>query len=1274
MNGRFMEKTTFAEICKLMKYGDQKDWECIQSIFDLALLFLPELVCPEVGLISNLGSGLDLLGAKSVIKNVGTHIRELFTREDIVNFTSQYERAQAAQVLMVFSAYFDSMQLYLPDESREIALSKNEKIVLTEKSLEEYKTWIEKRSHERASQETRELLEFHLDLRAPLETEFDYQNRLNEFYAILNKQFLKFFDRLSFGEQISDAQKDHFMAVLRNLPEIAVENYKKQYYELKTTVDAFRIWADTQEHIGLNRQIDVGFQKMSEQIVRHLETHISKGTQTLDKYAKEYADYIADKLVKTTEIDVNPSDDTVFPAKKDIFVPQSFKALRYKKNMLLESDKTWDDLPEMDEIGKFITDTLRHSATGNLPLLILGVPGAGKTLLCHMLAAQILSHEYHVIIIRLRDSVADDTIAQQINEQIERDFANRCTWEDIADHAMSKPILLIFDGYDELLQASGRTYADYVTKITEFQRQQRVTSGIQVKCILTSRTTLIDKASIPRGSTVIKLSDFDEERINRWTEIWNDTNRQYFERHQLNPFSVEPTNKVFELAKQPLLLLLLALYDTNGNALKKNAELTGAQLYDRLIREFIAREQRKDAAFTSFPEDDQNAIIEKEMNKVSVAALGMYNRRVLYIRAEELERDLSYLLPDSEDETKLQLGKLQKSEKLLGSFFFIHRSDSRGSIQQTETRSAAYEFLHNTFGEFLTANFIIVELYQNLQFISLLQQTRMIDRQGLNLKRQWFVGLSYAPLSSRPIVAKMVREWALNYFGEHGLDKDRAISAMHVLLKTEIDRVISGQDIFAINEVLSENGNPFEKRENLIHLACYSLNLLCLGTLACGDEYSFSCKNTVWDKLICLWRYAFPEGELLNFANIFRARRGDESCCLCYLPSEKEIGSSRRKIFRLAKIDQAIGDSLSSALISAILGDGDTGTTLQIIERNNLDISYKYLWNKCLSQLGENRFGKLQERTLLQLKEYCIKQGTTRDVLVYYILLNHLLKYRNKTLGYSLFVNAFEDGLRYLEKIEHFGYRYDAEHDLYDQLQQIVFCLGEQLPAKAVDWDSLIHFSFRSGSPETFLRLVSRLLKESTPSKKRKDEFLFIYREEISDVLRYYWDRILDNPRRMHASISDYLELTYQLLQFGKPNSFDRIFDHWHYNLYRYTEKMNISLSIEQQALMIRCLKLTKEARIQFDIWKENIDWMLSGITMRKVYRCSPEAAYDLCCLLEERMFLDPAQITHDLRWIVESYGDDISVKFYRKIYTLLKQWDNGDLPDMLSITEFQTT
>ncbi|RHV01512.1 ATP-binding protein [Clostridium sp. OM07-10AC] len=118
---------------------------------------------------------------------------------------------------------------------------------------------------------------------------------------------------------------------------------------------------------------------------------------------KKYNSYVETPLVDVSEMDFYSTHEMVFPNKSQIFVPQSFRVLTYKNNIHLEDRKTWEMCDERDDIGKFVSDILRHSVIGSLPLLILGHPGAGKSLLCNMLAARILHHEYHVIIVKLVD-------------------------------------------------------------------------------------------------------------------------------------------------------------------------------------------------------------------------------------------------------------------------------------------------------------------------------------------------------------------------------------------------------------------------------------------------------------------------------------------------------------------------------------------------------------------------------------------------------------------------------------------------------------------------------------------------------------------------------------------------------------------------------------------------------------------------------------------------------------------------------------------------------
>lgn len=1236
MTKRLMEKTTFSEICRMMKSGNDQYKECIKSVFNIALLFFPGLICKEAEALALLSAGTDLVAAKSIIEKGKDQIKGLFGNDDQpADFYSSYEKAQAAQVMMVFTAYFDSMALYLPDEYREIALSGKEKMVITEQSIADYNEWLKEHSPEAASPEAREILDYPLDLQMPLESVSDYKNRLCVFYKMLTDQLLAFFEKLSFLDDFSGSRKDKFFNTLNKLPAMAVENYRKQYFQLKKESEDFRIWADTWEHKNIEKQIDVGFKEVAkffeELLAKYKEQSKGDGAKTLEKYRLHYEGLISEKILETEKEEFKADDGTnlVFPQKMNIFIPQAFKALEYKKDMQLEAEKTWGG-KDLNGIGEFISASLHHSVTGNLPLLILGVPGAGKTLLCQMLAAQIFAPEYHVIIINLRDTAAEQSVIQQINDQIERDFANKCTWDEISDSAMSKPILLIFDGYDELLQASGRTYADYITKIARFQKEQRNHFGIQVKCIVTSRTTLIDKAYIPDGTTVMKLSDFKEDRINRWSDIWNSENSKYFKKHQIEKFAVRPDSKLFDLAKQPLLLFMLALYDSTENALKKNENLSYPQLYDQLIRDFIRREQQKQPGFSSGSREAQNNAINKEMRKVGIAAMGMYNRRILYIRGEDLEKDLAYLehpaagsrRPEEQYET------LKDSEKLLGRFFFIHHAVSKEGNGKNASKRNAYEFLHNTFGEFLTADFVVSELVQKLRYLAVMENQCI---EGISMERApgaekgYFSSLLYAPLFSRPMVVKMIREWAPVRFMSSGLDRNMIRDAMGILLKSEIGNVVNGEKILSLKEFLTENMNPFLKRDYYLHLAYYSLNLLSLSALICGNENAFSVDSKTWDKLIRLWRLAVSEEELLDFANLFQTEKENGLCNLRYVADSMLPSDAQERILRIRKIAQSLGDSELTALISTILGSGQPDKVLQMIEQNDLGISARYMRHRCQYSREERNYvvglkNLIDEMNLFL--DHCLETSDYQDILGYYRAVNELLRciIRSKdTRPSSLFYKALLARAREaLDRLKRWP-RYDTSRQRFHvQIQNTIYDLISLIPFEIDGWKELLNTCIECEHYQIYLKTVNRLTKEfkTRESKTLKN----LYNETGFLTAACGCLNEIKEDDYYSTQVPFVAEQIITVLKAGQVRVSDRSLTMIMPGMLRILEKMGMTWTVQQQAFAIDCLIISSKIKHDVSGWDSYLTLIVYRTSIKTVVGDSLRNAYSYLSILKKEL------------------------------------------------------
>lgn len=977
MEEKLLANASFSEVYDFLKgRQDSEMFQCFKSLFGISLLFLPGLVCRDTAplinpeILADLAAGAGLAGS-GVCALVGDAVKSVFNllkKKNYKDYTTRYEQMQIAQVMLVYAAYFDAVSRYLPDENNEIALSEKVRKRISKKGLQTYKAELEENvENGRLSKKLSEKMA----LPDPTWEFSHYKKQLKYFYTELNTEFIRFFRHTQFFEDLEKGddeaeralnreQKEYFLQILNGLPENAVKIYEQQYFQLQEAFPDFAVWAEHNEHSRMEAGIDVGFKAVSRELKR-LASMLSypedKAAEVLSRYQTKYTEYIKGPVIEYNVSE--PVQDIVFPEKGNIFIPQAFQSVSFHQGMRVESEEAWEDAYAGEDIGGYISSILRHPRCGALPLLILGLPGAGKTLLCHMLAARIFLEEYYVIIIRLRDIAAEDTIMKQVDTQIERDLGERIGWNDLRRASLDKPFLLIFDGYDELLQASGKTYSDYLNRIAEFQASQRTLYGKFVRCIVTSRTTLIDKASIPAGSQILRLCDFDDLRIQTWADIWNQANEAYFSAQGLEKLEIAADSRVRELARQPLLLLMLALYEVNGGRLKEQEDISRSELYYKLIRDFIAREEQKDPKFRQRPEDRQEKAIRREMRCLGTAALGMYNRRKLFISTEELNRDLLFLMPDERPADPQDEYALEYGEKLAGRFFFIHSSESSVSVRDKTAKAAAYEFLHNTFGEFLTAYYIADAAFRLVKRERLDAEAEERFAWPSGLKKDWHVSLAYAPLFTRPVILNMIHELSDIFAAEYGLEASAIQESLDNVFREEVRRIRTGEMFALLNETLGMQENPYSHPELMLHVAAYSVNLILLRAVIGTESYDFA--GTLgdaedWKKLTHIWRYAFSEEDLVNLSYLLYLKHTDTSYRITYnyaRETKKQTGELS-KLARLGRISSVLGDDAAFAVISAF-HSGIDPQIQSVLEKERLALKTKFALNEVLLYLTRTK-------------------------------------------------------------------------------------------------------------------------------------------------------------------------------------------------------------------------------------------------------------------------------------------------------------------------------
>lgn len=535
----------------------------------------------------------------------------------------------------------------------------------------------------------------------------------------------------------------------------------------------------------------------------------------------------------------------------------------------IASDKWWELRPTYDAFERFIAAYLLSLPALLNPLLVLGHPGAGKSLFTKLLTARLPASEFRPLRVELRHAPAEADLQTQLEHALKRTTGRSVSWPDWSEAEPGVIPVVLLDGFDELLQAgaqrldSTRQWA-YLRDIEAFQARE-AQLGRPLIVIVTSRTVVADRAEVPRNSQVLRLEPFGMPEIDRWLSIWNTANRTHQEQHGLRPLTREVVLTHKELAAHPLLLLMLALYDAGDNALHRltDQDISRTQLYDRLLTEFVRRQVDKDG---SLPVAEEDAAIGRELHRLSVIALGMFHRGAQAISGEAADRDLRALADVASPKKPGATGLL------FGRFFFVHEAQA----VVTEQRLRSYEFMHATFGEHLAARLIEGGL------------RRLAESAGGTAvdDGELYALLSFTPLTDRAQLVENLRDMLAAW--PAGRARDELLPLLVVLFRAAEWEPGHRTDL----------GHAPVRVTGTHRNAVYEVNLMLLGVVAAGEVYASQFLGT--ERLIDNWR---------RHAMMWRSQLSDESWELltsrlrphrCWEPDP--YGGGRRPDLRISTV------------------------------------------------------------------------------------------------------------------------------------------------------------------------------------------------------------------------------------------------------------------------------------------------------------------------------------------------------------------------------------
>lgn len=1046
---------TFREICEALKAVDGKLLEAADKLMSAAMLLSPLAIGPAALPV------LGLLKAKEEVVRLGHSLLKAITSRKTSDYLSRSANLQAAYGLICVTAFFEAFDRLAPSDLRDgIELLPQEKARLA--GAHKARQPGREKDHSAGEAKGRGVLDTPLPFPHPVLTFAEQMAHLEPIYKSMTNGLGELLKSLAVWEDADERGKASIRTMLEELPKLSLDCFEAQYFELARVFPDFFIWSRLHEQKGLGaklkgiskhvrqhalllaegeKRIDVGFSRLHK-LVLGIPDHFQKveAENIVEGLRRHYERMVQAPIIEDEYKPEEGKPALEFPKISQAFVPQSYRVLRQTtRDKHFEKEETWNELTPRHDLGAFLLSYLSSPYSIETPLLILGHPGSGKSLLTKVLAATILSESFTPIRVPLRDVDVDSPPENQIEMEVARATGAKITsWASFSSQFADRPLVVILDGYDELLQASGQVFAGYLKVIQKFQEREAVQHR-PVRVIVTSRVALIDKVAVPPGSTVIRLLEFTERQRAMWIKIWNDANVAYFAacHPTVDPFELPKTgkdgkqDKILSLASQPLLLLMLALYDSENNRLREHKTLDRTALYDSLLRRFVERERRRYVQdFDTLPEARRHDEVDREMSRLGVAAIGMYNRRQFHIRSSELGRDLVFF--DLERRMRVEGGRpAPESDLLLGSFFFIHKSKAgeKGEAEERKEGDTAYEFLHNTFGEFLTADFVLRFAFQETEGLFALRGSDALrakldktlqDPNGL--AKEWFACLAYAPLFSRPEVLQMLREWWGHLLQRRQRARKDFLDCLDDILHSQIGMILRARNLPPM--LSTDEATHFADLPMLGHAAIYTVNLITLrAVLDPGDfvfdesSYNQPTERTdsgtrgtrPWDMLAHLWRSWFPVDTLSGLTAVFSGRREGSKICLTAREAF-QVSASQNRLETILNVASALADNTTGGLAtllarhSAASESECLGQAQQRLESESIRLDLEFATRRLLLLLsGDGEHGEPDGELVTKGLHQCFEGGHRNSLVTEFLyLLREVVHRRLVSLDFEM--------------------------------------------------------------------------------------------------------------------------------------------------------------------------------------------------------------------------------------------------------------------------------
>jgi hypothetical protein len=792
---------------------------------------------------------LTLFGAKAEVVRLGHElVRKLSDWRGDLSRYSRTQRLEAAHAVVVVTAYLEALEeTELPVWFTDLELTKAERAAMADEGSQ-------------LGRDTTHLINVFFSTPVWLpESHFSYEDYLSylrdKVYWMFSGELLGFVEKLAVWDRINKFDKGQFGHAIDGVMDCACDRYEELFRRLVVDFPEVACWANLREHQATRTEVrTLGIALAS---LERTLTEISTGSvpdERRTSLTRAHRAELERPIVESGDV----SAGLRIPTLGQAYVVPRFRARQIGDGGRPSEESWWENVPVREDLEDFLIGYLTSPRATGAPLLVLGQPGSGKSVFTRVLAARLPAPDFLPVRVVLREVSAVADLQDQIEHAIRTSTGERLDWPALVRSAGDALPVVLLDGFDELLQATGVSQTDYLAKLATFQRREEE-QGRPVAVVVTSRTSVADRARAPEDMVALRLEPFDPDRITAWLETWNAANAGHFMACGLAPLSPEVVLAHRELAEQPLLLLMLALYDAGGNALQRvEVGLPRGELYQRLLRSFARREVVKHRH--GLPDRELDRAVEEELRRLSVVAFAMFNRGSQWVAESDLEADLLALFGSSTVTAGSDLrAPLRAAEIVIGRFFFVHRAQASRDDIQLET----YEFLHATFGEFFVARLtwqVLLDIAAREAASTMSLGAAPVDDNLLHAL------LSFATLSVRAPVVGFLTEMAAD------LEQPKRESLTELLVR--LFRVVHQSRPARDYPDYEPQRVPVPARH-----AAYSANLMLLavciaGSIRASELYGTQTDTvTAWHRHALLWRSQLNTEEWVSLVETFALDR-----------------------------------------------------------------------------------------------------------------------------------------------------------------------------------------------------------------------------------------------------------------------------------------------------------------------------------------------------------------------------------------------------------------